>query len=313
MEMEWSEESDGNSEGARLINAALNQNLRFSNFMITLSTNVVPETDDEQDALTAWLIIQTQELFNNWNMLNGTVLKPAGSNNDMGYKFPNNHKIKSVRSKIAVEKGGAQRGQMHAHVLLEVAHTYTRQEHGAEGIGYDRGRANLGVHVNVRTIRDFLNGQIHTMDITEGRKPSKIYVNSKLLTKGTDNSNKWLTLQYINKDIARDNGGGMRNLRFDEGMTHDPDASRTRQILLHGGLERGPETHNVEPVGADEEYDWRNDPNLNLGGPLPVPEAPAFIRTTSNAVPPQMTNVTSTANIGLKRFNRGKGPSRYKE
>jgi hypothetical protein len=196
--------------------AALSQRLCYSNFLITISTNVVPATPVEEGALADWLKQMLRYLFLTWDLLNGTVLKPAGSENSEQLSFPEPHQILSVKSRIAVERGGEDRkGQVHAHVLLEVAHTYRKAVNGNAGLS-NEGTDVVGVHVNVWALRNWLNRQVYALQLDEHRKPKKIYVNSKLLTSGTDNSNKWLTLQYISKDRARDNGGGVRNLRADQ-------------------------------------------------------------------------------------------------
>lgn len=261
--------------------------------MITLSTNVVPKHDDEKDALTEWMLEQTHNLFGrSFEAMNGTVLKPPGTRNYEEASFPDDHKIISVRSKISVEQGAAQRGQVHAHVILEVAHKYLRQEDGATGFGNDNGKPHVGVHVNVEALRNYLNSRIGSMNIEDDRKPSKIYVNCKLLTKGTDNSNKWLTVQYINKDRAKDNDGGIRNLREDERNANNPEDSVARQNLLR----------------AEQEF------TLGVGGALeegdvfrPVP-APSMVKTTVSAptmrytTAPAPTFVRTTASKQPKKF-----------
>lgn len=164
--------------------------------------------------------------------MNGNLLKPPGTDNAQYSQFPHDHKIINIRSRCSPEQGQAQRGQVHCHILLEVAHRYLHQEDGATGEGNDTGKPYLGVHVNVLALREFLNSRIYRMDISFDRKPKKVYVKSDLLTKGTDNSNKWLTLQYISKDRAKDNGGGVRNLRRDEIDAHDREKSDARRALL---------------------------------------------------------------------------------
>ena len=146
--------------------------------------------------------------------------------------FPSDHKIVSVNSMISLEQGEGQRGQMHAHVVMEVAHEYCAQEHGAEGVASD-GKQIVGVHVNVFRMRDYLNANIKHMGIAEERKPPKIYVNCKLLTTGTDNSNKFLSYAYINKTHAKDNNGGERDLHADK-MRATDDLRRIHDGLLDG-------------------------------------------------------------------------------
>ena len=305
----------GAREGARgnLLNRAAREGvLCFSNFLLTFSTNVVPEDNIERDELTFWLMHRTNEMFGDWQVLNSGVLKPAGSANEDRLGFGDPCQIVSVKSQIAIEEGGQQRGQIHAHILLEVAHTYRRAVEGNEGVG-EGGRAIMGVHTNVLAMREYLNRRIHLMQIEPARKPRKVYVNSRLLTKGTDNSNKWLTLQYINKDSAE---GGARNLRADEHNAANPEDSHTRQVLLNAAAE-----HVVEPDGVDPFRDSNEDVFEGVGGalsPLPSPpaspEAPRMVRTTRPApalVAPGFVATTSAVNIGGKRFTRGRGPQRY--
>lgn len=258
----------GGDEERRLNHALSQQTLRYSNFFLTISTNVVPKNTGERDALTNWLVDTLYPLFNDWNVCNGNVLKPAGTSNGDKAEFPDPCQIISVRSKISVEQGQEQHGQVHAHVVLEVAHYYTNETDGAEG-------GNIGVHVNVRALREYLNARIPSMDVEN--KPPKVYVNSKLLTKGTDNSNKWLTYQYINKDVAKDNGGGYRDLRADERKAQDEVASKARNSLIYGGLQGAP-----------------IDSDIGVGGALPLDE------------------VRATALIGGKKYSKKKGPSNFK-
>lgn len=199
--------------------------------MLTVSTNVVPVDDYEQRQAVDWLTAILIHIFREWSLLNGTVLKPAGSRNEDQIAFPEPHLFVKIRSVISVERGGETRqGQIHAHVLLEVAHMYRQAVNGNEGLSED-GKDVMGVHINVYALRNYLNAHIEQMGLLPERLPSKIYVNSKLLTRGTDNSNKWLTLQYINKDRAKDNDGGTRNLREDE-LNSEPQLQKARAGLL---------------------------------------------------------------------------------
>lgn len=162
--------------------------LVFSNFLITISTNVVPAGSAERIAVALWLRIQANALFANWNLLNGTVLKPAGSPNDAALGFGDDHLVDGCRSRVALESGG-QKGQMHMHVVLEVAHRYAdRNEWGARG-----------VHVNCATLRTYLNQQIPSMQIA--KQPDKIYVHSRLLTRLGQTQQKFMTLQYLEKEV----------------------------------------------------------------------------------------------------------------
>jgi hypothetical protein len=269
------------------MNAARAQTLRYSNFLITISTNVRPQSEDERDALVEWLLNTLGELFSDFDLMNGNVLKPPGTRNEDHASFPADNKIIKITNRIAVEQGAAQQGQIHAHVLLEVAHRYVTQEHGAEGTGNDTGKPHLGVHVNVLALRTYLNGRIHEMQIDGSRLPSKIYVNCRLLTKGTDNSNKFLTLQYLNKDRAKDNDGGERDLVAD-GAAADPQLRHVQNVLLNGAPDIGydPETHSV--LRGTEDLRPKAHKMARTTVPAPffvnttVP-APNFVRTTQPA------------------------------
>lgn len=219
---------DGDEE---LIKAARAQSLRYSNFLLTISTNVVPKNDEEKMAVAEWLLNNCMDMFWNFDTLNGNCIKPAGTPNREKVTFPVDNKIIKIRSRVAVEQGDMQRGQIHAHVLLEIAHEYLEQEDRAEG--GQGGKNNIGVHINVVALRDWFNSRIPQMMIDPSRWPAKIYINSKLLTTGTDNSNKFLTLQYINKDRARDNDGGYRNLTEDRAEA-PTELQQVHQTLLHG-------------------------------------------------------------------------------
>lgn len=182
------------------------QNLLFSNFLLTISTNVVPVDDQERRALALWLRDEANNLFDDLSMLNGTVLKPAGSANEEKATFDDDNPIERIRSRVSLEAGD-QRGQMHMHVLIEVAHV--RQES-------PNGWGSTGVHVNVKALRDYLNSRIHTMGIAPARMPPKIYVNSRLITSRDNPSAKWLTLAYLNKQRDNpSNGQAPRNLAAD--------------------------------------------------------------------------------------------------
>lgn len=204
-----------------LINAH-GQNVLFSNFLLTISTNVVPNSDQERRAVAQWLRDEANNLFDDLAMLNGTVLKPAGSANEEKANFDDDNPIERIRSRVSLEAGD-QRGQMHMHVLIEVAHL--RQES-------PNNWGSTGVHVNVKALRDYLNGQIHLMGIAPGRLPQKIYVNSRLITSRDNPSAKWLTLAYINKQ--RDNpknGQAPRNLVADRLAAPQEDQNIHRAML----------------------------------------------------------------------------------
>lgn len=267
-------------DGFYLMNAIQAQTLRYSNFFLTISTNVKATNVPDRNELTNWLMHVLNPLLTDWDVCNGNLLKPSGSENGDFARFPDSHKIIKIRSIIGIEQGNNQRGQVHAHVTLEVAHEYVRQQHGAEGVGQDTGRNNIGVHVNVRALRAYLNERIPEMNIDN--KPAKIYVNCRLLTKGTDNSNKWLSVQYLSKDTAKDNNGGTRNLRADERKAGDEIMSRARQILLRAGEEAELEPPSTSNFVSDALED------------SPVAAAPA-------------------KEIRGKKYTKGAGPKRYAE
>jgi hypothetical protein len=311
----------GGGDDQRLMNAVQHQNLRFSNFLITISTNVVPNSDRELVALAEWLADRAENLFHQWHMLNGVVLKPAGSDNQDGQSFPDPVQIISVRSRFSIEQGDtAQRGQVHMHVLMEVAHTYTNQVEGNAGTSADD-RPVIGVHTNVYQMRQRLNAAIGEMDIDPHRRPPKIYVNSRLLTRGTDNSSKWLTLQYINKDVAvPDVGmhGQPRDLRADEEEAPEED----RQLAE--GLRRAGD-HTVIPDGSPPAQRRQDRDDEGVGGALTPPGSPPASpvfrapgrgipnepRYRAPAVAPSVQYTTSTAAIGMPRNTRGRLPGRY--
>lgn len=273
------------------MNAARAQTLRYSNFLITISTNVRPRSEDERDGLVEWLLNVLGELFGSFDLMNGNVLKPPGTPNQDHVAFPADNKIIKITNRIAVEQGAAQQGQIHAHVLLEVAHRYTAQEHGAEGNGNDTGKPHLGVHVNVLALRNYLNGRIPEMQIAGDRLPEKVYVNCKLLTKGTDNSNKFLTLQYLNKDRAKDNGGGERDLVAD-GAAADPHLRHVQDVLLNGDPDIGydPETNHISK--GNEDLRPPQAPGMRHVTRRP-PVAPNFVNT--NVQPPNFVQTTQPA------------------
>jgi len=165
--------------------------LCFSNFLLTINTNVSYDVSTaEHDEVCRWLLDQCNNLFDDWSVLNGTVLKPAGSDNRDFEKFDDPHEVEGVRSRICLEQGKLL-NYIHAHVLLEVAHRYSGpNQHGKRG-----------VHVNAHAMRQYLMSQVPLMNIAA--KPKSIYVNCKLQTSMNDTQNKWMTLQYINKDTDK--------------------------------------------------------------------------------------------------------------
>lgn len=301
-------EADGFGDGAggAILNAARAQTLRYSNFLLTISTNVRPRDEHERDGLVEWLLNVLDTLFNDWNLINGNVIKPPGTDNRDRVTFPDDHKIMKVRSMTSIEQGDFQQGQIHAHVVLEVAHRYVSQEHGAEGDGNDNGKPLLGCHVNVVALRDYLNSFIPEMGIADDRKPPKIYVNSRLLTKGTDNSNKFLTLQYINKDRAKDNGGGMRDLERDARRA-DPNLRAARESLINGGLAL--ETQSTSIVANHEPpADWRENDQLGMGGAI-SPVAPRML--VQGIQPPAMVYKTVPPPKFVKATRSAAGPKKF--
>lgn len=314
----------GRGDEERLMNDAVHhQNLRYSNFLITISTNVVPKDEGELRALADWLADQAENMFLQWHVLNGTVLKPAGSDNQEGVTFPDPVQIISVRSRFSIEQGDtAQRGQVHMHVLLEVAHTYTNQVEGNAGTGTDD-RPVIGVHTNVYQMRERLNAAIHLMDIDPNRRPPKIYVNSRLLTRGTDNSGKWLTLQYINKDVAKPDDytdGQRRDLRADEA-----EATAEDRAAAEGLRQQRDQT--VIPDGSPPAQRRREDAGEGVGGALTPPPSPPGspgYRPPGRGIPdqqrfhappvaPAVTYTTSTAGIGMPRSTRSRMPGRFRQ
>lgn len=288
---------EGPGELNELQDAAQAQTLRYSNFLLTFSTNVHPENNEERRAVANWLVESTRELFEDWDQFNGTVIKPAGTSNRDEVRFPDDHLIIGVRSAIAIEEGdyNGRNGQIHAHVLLEISHRYLNQTDGARGWGTDNpDKRNIGVHTNVYTMREFLNGRIHLMNLPDARQPKRIYVNSRLLTKGTDNSNKWLTYQYLNKQTAHDNGGlPDRNLGVDRSNGTEQDR-RVRDRLLRRDANFGRAEHqgfDLEGVGGAIPLDdpWLHPPQMVQ---VPVAQPPQMIQVPV-AQPPQMVQVTA--------------------
>jgi hypothetical protein len=211
------------------------EKLYFSNFVITISTNVVPRDELERGALADWLRIQGNDLFDDFYRLNGTVLKPAGSPAAENRTFGVNHRIEGVRSRITLEKGD-KRGQMHMHVVMEVAHRYTeRNEWGL-----------MGVHVNTTALRRYLTDKIKDMEIDVDRRPASIYVHSRLIAALNDQQTKWMALQYIHKGRDK-NGASMVAL--------EAQSSREDQNIIAGI--RAP----------DQQFNWRRD-DIGLGGAL---------------------------------------------
>lgn len=209
----------------------------FSNFVLTISTNVVPEDNVERAALADWLRIQANNLFDDFYRLNGTVLKPAGSPNAQNLTLGLEHRIEGVRSRITLERGTL-RGQMHMHVVMEVAHRYTQRNEWNK----------MGVHVNTTAIRNYLQSQIPSMEIDPDRRPTKIYVNSRLIANLNNQQTKWMALQYIHKDVDKD--GNSIAAMEQRGTAND------RNIIE--GIRDAPDR---------DQFDWKKR-NVGLGGAL---------------------------------------------
>ena len=98
----------GEGRGGRdLMNAARAQTLRYSNFLLTISTNKVPQSDEERYELVDWLIRVLTPLMRDFDLLNGNVLKPPGTRNYEKSQFPPDNLIIKVRSVISIEIGRA--------------------------------------------------------------------------------------------------------------------------------------------------------------------------------------------------------------
>lgn len=191
------------------------QKTLWSNWLITINSNVVPRSIAQRIGMTQWLRDGITQLFGDFNLLNGLILKPAGSPNDERVGLDGNTII-GVRTALGVEQA-PQTKLMHGHILLEVSHLAV----GLNAWG------KTGVHLNVTGLREWFDANIHQMPVMNSQKPKHVYVQVKLLTTGTDNSNKWLTLAYIDKD--RDIHG--RNLKRDRQQAPE-DLRRIRQKIL---------------------------------------------------------------------------------
>ncbi len=246
--------------------------LVFSNFLITISSNVAPMDMSEQNNVTQWLKGVCDELFNNPARLNGTVLKPAGTPNEDERDFGHPNRLVSMKSRIGFEVGD-EKGYVHAHIVLEVAHRYSDVSWNQVA---PNGENYKGVHVNVLTLRNFLNSQIDDMQLPANRRPQRIYVNSRLLTNGTDNSSKWLTYQYINKTVARDNDGGERDLTADRQFAPFRDVEIAAAVTGDDVV-----IHEVEGNPAPAQDDNPMDNNTDEDdAPPPPPQPPGMRRVT---------------------------------
>lgn len=200
------------------LEGAINQgrHLCWSNFHITINSNVVPHTFAQRVGMTNWLTSTLQEVLFDFDSMNGVLLKPAGSPNEDYASFGDNHLIETIRSRVSIEQG-RNGGTMHAHVLLEISHGYRdRNEFGYKG-----------VQLNRRAFHEFLQNRVALMPVLPQQRPRDIYLNIRLLTRATDNTNKWLTLQYLNKD--RDIHG--RNLDADRAGATERDLDIRDEML----------------------------------------------------------------------------------
>jgi hypothetical protein len=159
----------------------------WSNFLITVNTRIVPQTDAERVEVVRWMQTCCQELFEDFDSLNGVLIKPAGSENGEGEQVDADG-IVGVRARVGIEQG-PDRGHLHCHIVVEVNHTLGEvNEHGQKG-----------VHVNRAALQRFFDERLPRMDLPDARRVRRIYLNNRLLTKGTDNSSKFMTLEYLNK------------------------------------------------------------------------------------------------------------------
>jgi hypothetical protein len=166
--------------------------LCISNFLITINSNENPAAGSTAfQAISNWLLDTANDLFGDLNNIRTHVLKHPRTTNE-NPMLVDASRLMRIRSRIALEQNRrAQQGKVHIHVLLEVNHIIFVDERGLKG-----------VQVNVRRIREFLGERLEELAIQLGRNPKKPYVNVRLLTTSTDpNQDKWLTLQYITKQV----------------------------------------------------------------------------------------------------------------
>jgi hypothetical protein len=168
----------------------------WSNFLITVNTRIVPQNAGERVEVVRWMQEVCQELFEDFDTLNGVLIKPAGATNSEEEKVPDDGVV-GVRARVGIEEG-PDRGQLHCHILVEICHRLgEHNEHGMKG-----------VHINRTALQRYFDERLPRMNIPEARRIRRVYLNNKLLTSGTDNSSKFMTLEYLNK--SRDVHG--RNL-----------------------------------------------------------------------------------------------------
>lgn len=165
----------------------------FSNFLITINSNENPTAGREFQEISRWLLDTANDLFSNPYNLRTSVLKRPGTSNAQPGAVDANRLLR-IRSRIALEQNQhAQQGKVHIHVLLEVNHIIFPEEQGLKG-----------VHVNVQGIRRFFAGELNKLEAQLGRAARKPYVNCRLLTSSSSpEQDKWMTLQYINKQTHR--------------------------------------------------------------------------------------------------------------
>jgi hypothetical protein len=148
----------------------------WSNFLITVNTRIVPQTDGERVEVARWLQGCCQDLFDDFDSLNGVLIKPAGSENGDREEVDADGVV-GVRARVGIEQG-PDRGHMHCHIVVEVNHTLGEpNEHGQKG-----------VHVNRAALQRFFDERLGRMNIPEERRVRKVYLNNRLLTKGTVSS-----------------------------------------------------------------------------------------------------------------------------
>lgn len=195
----------------------------WSNFLITVNTNFAPQNGEEEFGVVNYLQDACADLFQDFDSLNGVLIKPAGAPNAENHLVDPDG-IVGVRSRVGIEQG-AERGFVHAHILVEVCHR----------LGDNNEFGFRGVHVNRGALQRFFDERLEGRDFG-GRHIERVYLNSKLQTRATDNASKYMTIAYLNKD--RDALG--RNLAAQRHAA----GARAREI--HAALVAAP-TQEVRP------------------------------------------------------------------
>lgn len=186
---------------AQLMRAAQGgEKLYWSNFLITVNTNFTPQNGVEEFGVINYLQDACAELFSDFDSLNGVLIKPAGAPNAENVPVDPNG-IVGIKSRVGIEQG-AERGCVHAHILVEVCHR----------LGDNNEFGMKGIHVNRGALQRFFDERLQNRDFG-GRRIERVYLNSRLQTKATDNSSKYMTIAYLNKDtdIFRRNLAAQRN------------------------------------------------------------------------------------------------------